>query len=563
MRVVLIAAGFAVLAAPTWLQSWQGEFSAFPVVSAVYLLVIAFLVTTWGRVPTSGPGSRTPLAGVVAGGAGVVLVALAAYRFIDVVLLNPPDPTRGDMLTVIEQAGWRFLQGRNPYSDYQLPWEAGLSYGPPLWGPFMVPALLRLDLRLLTATGQLFIPICCGAAAVFEAGRARMTAAGAWTLLLAGLVFNPDLLRFVSVGHTPVYWPLLPLLAILIVGEHWRAAAAVLGVLVAGRATMTVMVPVLLTAVWHRDRPRALATGLVGAGVVTALLLPFFVWDPGSMWHGMINNYTERIKEIVWHSADQGAIRTIGLTGWLLSHGLERLVDLSQVAALAVVYPIAWRQLRRGASTVPLMALALFAFSMTTVWPVYYAHFDVMFLLTSAALAESAGAMSWRRALGSWPVVLASSAVLVAGTVLVLTRSEPSVVVAEEPGRRWLRDGFGGLEDDGARRYAWIDGARGVVLLPRSRSTGAEIVVTGRPFLAAGNTSMPVTAVLNDVPLGTRQTRGDWQEVRFQAPASAWRIGANELELTFPPARSPKELGLSTDARHLSMAIQRVDVRAE
>jgi hypothetical protein len=38
---------------------------------------------------------------------------------------------------------------------------------------------------------------------------------------LATLVFDPDLLRFVIVGHTPAYWPLLPLFTILIVGKKW------------------------------------------------------------------------------------------------------------------------------------------------------------------------------------------------------------------------------------------------------------------------------------------------------------------------------------------------------
>ncbi len=207
-------------------------------------------------------------------------MAFAAYRFVDAVLLNPPDPNHGDMLTVIEMAGRRFLKGRDPYATYQVPWQVNLPYGPPLWAPFLVPQVLRIDLRLLTASGQLFVPVCCGSVAVLEAARARPVSAAAWVLLLTTLVFNPDLLRFVSVGHTPAYWPLLPLVSVLIVGERWYAAAAVLGVLVAARATMIAVVPIFFMTVWFRDRSRALGAGLIWTAVVAAILLPFFLWDP-------------------------------------------------------------------------------------------------------------------------------------------------------------------------------------------------------------------------------------------------------------------------------------------
>jgi hypothetical protein len=62
------------------------------------------------------------------------------------------------------------------------------------------------------------------------------------------------------------------------------------------------------------------------------------------------------------------------------------------------------------------------------------------------------------------------------------------------------------------------------------------------------------------VSVGTRETAGGWQTLRFQAPASAWRIGSNELVLSFSPIQSPKELGLSGDARHLALAIERIEV---
>ena len=317
--------------------------------SVAFTLVMAALVASWGRPPPAAARSlvsqgadRTGhvwlLASIVAGAAAAGLVALATHRFVDAVLLNPPDPNRGDMLTVIEVAGRRFLRGRDPYAVYQVPWQVYLPYGPALWAPFLVPQALRIDLRLLTASGELVVPICCGVIATLEAARARLMSSASWILLLAAIVFDPDLLRFVTVGHTPAYWPLLPVLAILTssasAGLPRRPCWACWS---RPGVTMTTIVPVFLMAVWFRDRSRTRpACILVLTAVVAALLLPFFLWDPAAMWRGMITNYVQGIKQIVWRSNDGGAIRTIGLTGWLLSHGLERFVELSQACALAV-----------------------------------------------------------------------------------------------------------------------------------------------------------------------------------------------------------------------------------
>ena len=48
--------------------------------------------------------------------------------------------------------------------------------------------------------------------------------------------------------------------------------------------------------------------------------------------------------------------------------------------------------IRGGRRPLPWMALALFVFSMTTLWPVIYLYFDVCLLLVFGALAETAAA---------------------------------------------------------------------------------------------------------------------------------------------------------------------------
>ncbi len=100
-----------------------------------------------------------------------------------------------------------------------------------------------------------------------------------------------------------------------------------------------------------------------------------------------------------------------------------------------------------------------------------------------------------------------------------------------------------------------------MLLLPRGSASTADLVVTGEPFVPPGAPAQVLTAVLNGTSLGTVQAGSGWQTIRFQAPASAWRIGANQIDLYFPETRSPKELGLSDDPRHLAMAIERIDVQ--
>jgi hypothetical protein len=556
-RLLLITAGLVLLASPNWLP--PTDLWLFPVLSLAFTAIVAALMATWIQ-PPSKSASVSASWTIAVGVAAAVLLGTAAHRFVVAVLFNPADPVRGDMLTVIELAGRKFMNGGDPYGVYAVPWQVHLPYGPPLWAPFMLPEILRIDLRLLTVFGQLFVPVCCAAVAIYLATRGRLVLAAGWLVLLAALVFDPDLLRFALVGHTPAYWPLLPLFACLLVQERWSSAAITLGILVAARSTMIAMVPVFVLIVWYRQPSLALRSAVVWGGATAALLLPFFLWDPAAMWSGMITNYLQTIKEVVWRSNDGGAIRTIGLTGWLLSHHLDRLVEASQLLALAVVYVVSWLALRRGSNGLPYMGLALFAFSMTTVWPVYYVHFDVMLFWISGAIAEASASLLNGRLSLAWPAAAACSATLVAAMLLASASAHPAIAVAGPGGADFLVQGFSNREDDGVHRYRWATGTRATVLLPRSSASAADIVITGMPFVPPRESFRAATVVVNGVSVGTRETAGGWQTLRFQAPASAWRIGSNELVLSFSPIQSPKELGLSGDARHLALAIERIEV---
>ena len=259
-----------------------------------------------------------------------------------------------------------------------------------LWGPFLVPQLLRLDFRFLTIVGELFVPVWCGVAATVESARGRIAAAAGWLAVLAALVLMFDVQGFTLIGHTPVYWPLLPLFAALVARSRWVPAACLLGVLVLARTTMVAVVPVFLMAAWIADRRRFPLVLTVLLATIAAVVVPFVVWDYRAIWDNMVLSYPRVMKESVWPVLARSGIETIGLTEWLVERHREALVVPAQLLVMAGVYGASWHAMRRGAAPLPWMALALFAFSMTTLYPVHYLYYDVLLLLVSGAMVGRA-----------------------------------------------------------------------------------------------------------------------------------------------------------------------------
>ncbi|HEX7486282.1 MAG TPA: hypothetical protein VF332_09030 [Vicinamibacterales bacterium] len=555
-RTVAISASLLVFSWPSLSLLWLGTRPSFPLLTLVFVLLIGAIVFFWGRVenPSGLDLSAHAAIRVAFAALSAAIVLYALERWVRAMLYNP---YRADMLIVLREATRRLLGGGDPYGTYHAydaPWTTVLPYGPVLWGPFLVPQMLRMDLRVITIIGELFVPAWCGIAATIEAGRGRVASAVAWVMLLAVVVISIDLPQFTLMGHTPVYWPLLPLFAATVTRKRWLAAAFTLGILIAARSTMVTLGPVLLMGIWVHDRSRTTAAFAIVAATVLALLLPFIIWDYRTIWDGMVASYPRIMKQIVWTSTDRGAINTIGVTGWLLAHHWERLVELTQAATMAAVYGLAWGRIRRGASPLPWMGLSLLCFSLTTLWSVYYIYFDVLFLFVAAAIAET---LHGRLRLKAAFLTLVVTAMVVLATTRLMAGPYPTVVVGSPAAQQLLREGLAGGGQDGARQYALATGARAAIALPRSSTATADILVQCRPFDGRGVESQIVTAILNGQLLWAARLQPGWQTIRFAAPRSVWWIGFNQLELQF----SPVSLGNSgDDPRRTAVAISRVDV---
>jgi hypothetical protein len=283
---------------------------------------------------------------------------------------------------------------------------------------------------------------------------------------------------------------------------------------------MVALVPIFLIAMWAANRRDALLGFVIICATVLLLLSPFLVWDAYAVWDGMVATYPRVMKEVVWTSTGTGATDTLGLTGWLLAHRLERLIEPSQLIAMPVVYGLAWIPILRGARPLPWMGLSLLVFSMTSLWPVFYIYYDVLLLFVSAALAET---LDTRLGLKSWVLTLAVSVALVAG--LLNFRAVPNPEFSA--GSRMAAKAFGH--------------GPSAIALPRRSTSAADIVIgyqTRQPF---DEDDALVTAYLNGKALWTARLLDSPPEMRFVAPTSVWRIGHNRLELkaASPDSTSP------------------------
>lgn len=573
LRTVGLAAGVLVFSWPQLAVLARREAPSFPLLTAIFGLLIVALVVAWPRGlalslskgPQGDHGSpparptlhpAVPIAAIVA----AIVIALALYRWTREVGWQGH---RADMLIVIREATRRFLSGHNPYTtyiSYDAPWTMVMPYGPAMWFPFLLPQLLRVDFRVVAIIGELFIPLWCGVAAVVESARGRIAGAASWLAVLAALLVTFDLAKFTLIGHTPVYWPLLPLFAVMAVRRRWSAAACLLGILVVARTTMVTLIPVFVMAVWKADRRRLPMVLAVLTVTIAAALGPFILWDYRAIWDGMVASYPRVMKAAVWESGGRGAIDTVGVTGWLLEQHREWLVVPVQAVVMIGVYALTWIAIRRGAHPFPWMALALLAFSMTTLWPVYYIYYDVLLLLVSGAMVEALEGSRARMAAKSWLLSLAALVVLTAAAIRTVMSPFPYVAAGEISPGLPLRAGFARSEHDGQRYFSWIVGKEAKIILPRSSATAADIVLTAQSPFDQDDPPQRVTAVLNGRMLEQVAVPAGWQEIRFSSPSSAWWIGFNELQLIFSSTVSPRDVGAGDDPRALALGLSRVDV---
>jgi hypothetical protein len=563
-RLAAVSAAMLVFASPDIARVAFGRSVSYLGVTALLTILVIAIAVTAAHADEPGDVARIAAsrhgAAAVIGVAAAALIAIAAYRW---TALAAWLPYHADMLIVLREATRRFLSGHNPYAvyrSYDAPWDMAMPYGPAMWVPFVGAQLLRLDFRILTIAGQLIVPVWCAIAAAVETARARFASAASWLAVLGAFLFILDIQQYTMIGHTPIYWPLFPLLALTIARRRWIAAAVVLGLLVAARTTMAAIVPVFLMAAFTFERSRFAAVVAALTVTVSAALLPFFVWDPRMLWDSMVLSYPRVMKAAVWPVLAKPGLETIGLTEWLLEHQRESLVVPVQVVVMFVLYVIAWVAIRRRHAPLPWMALALFAFSMTTLYPVHYLYYDVFLLLVCYGLAGTIDAAVAPHLLRPWILSVAAVAALVLVTIVSIASPFPHVEVGRLSRADQLRSGFGAVEHDGSRAFSWVVGREARVVLPRSSAAAADVVLTAESAIDTHDPPQRMIAILNGILVGDTTIPAGAQTIRVAVAEPAWWIGFNELRLVFSSTVVPRDAGGSEDTRPLALALFRVDV---
>ena len=560
-RAVVLCSAILVFALPELARAMSAPVSYAAVTALFTLIVIAFVMTAaqpCARPPAAARPRRAAAAAV--GVAAAAVVVAAAFRWTHLAAWLP---YHADMLIVIREATRRVLRGRNPYTIYRAfdaPWDMAMPYGPALWGPFVAAQLLRLDFRLLTIVGELLVPVWCGIAAALETARGRTASAASWLAVLAVLVIALDVQRYTLIGHTPIYWPLFLLLAATMARRRWVAAACVLGLLVVARTTMVAIVPLFLAGVWTSNKDRFPAALAALTLTIAVALAPFVASDYRAVWDSMVLSYPRVMRSAVWPVLARPGLETIGVTESLIERHHESLVVPAQIAAMLAAYTGGWIAIRRDRPALPWMALALCAFSMTTLYPVHYLYYDVLLLLVADALAPAVAGTPARRIATPWTLSLVATAAL----MVIVTRSValpfPHVVPGRVSRDGELRSGFAPIEHDGQRAFAWVVGHEARIVLPRSSADAADIILTARSPFTVDQPPQQMVAVLNGTVVADVAIPAGPREIRMSAARSTWWIGFNELRLVFSATAIPRESGGGDDRRPLALSVSGVDV---
>jgi len=405
---------------------------------------------------------------------------------------------------------------------------------------------LHADSRLIAFPGLMFVPLACVLCASAESFAGRLLSAAAWIALLVVLAFNEPLRQFVSRAPMPVYWPLLALAAWFVARGWWVRAALATGILSVVGAGLVAFVAIVLIAAWRSGRRSFIP---VLAIFIAAAAVPL-VW-------GGADGHALQLSAGGTHDAAD----TIGLTGLFVRTGHSSAILPVHLAVMIGVYTGAWFALGRGARPLPWMGLALLTIIATTPHPAADSYFDLFVFFVFAALAETGWAEA-RHTARLWMVTLGCSAFVAGSLVWNEIPLDTEIDVGSYRSRPLLARGFADDEEAG-RSFAWVEGTSADVLVPRRSRRAADLVIVCEPHLPTRDSTQQMSVALNGSVLGTVDLHEGWQTVTLPAPSSAWLIGVNSLRLSFTNAISPRDAGISGDARNLSVAFDRIAVRTQ
>lgn len=117
-----------------------------------------------------------------------------------------------------------------------------------------------------------------------------------------------------------------------------------------------------------------------------------------------------------------------------------------------------------------------------------------------------------------------------------------------------IEDGWGAPEQEGATSFRWA-GRQATIRLPLDHAASLRVQIRLHAFAYPGAPPQIVTVSANDHPCAPLAVPPDWQTIECTLDKPSWRSGVNRVALAFAYAARPVDVGLGSDPRALSAAI--------
>ncbi len=297
----------------------------------------------------------------------------------------PLDPTRSDMLPLVQQALQNFVAGREPYTLYSMPWELPLTYLPATWLTYLPAYVLGIDIRYTNlaaelAVGALLAWLCVTLRAAEDP--TTNTRAMVWQyepalLLWAWSFIQPTALHWSLSTTAPIFWLLLSLVLVLTTLRPENSAGPiVLGITLAASPLALLVLPFIAIRWYRTQGARALGRRLAIV-VISALILilPFMLRSPRLFLFGTWQWFNDNslFPRLRWDMDNTWAVMT-GFSGFFWRHGLENLLKPIQTLILGALIWIYWRTSAQSGQLVAILVATFLLFTVFNpiLWPYLY-----------------------------------------------------------------------------------------------------------------------------------------------------------------------------------------------
>jgi hypothetical protein len=138
------------------------------------------------------------------------------------------------------------------------------------------------------------------------------------------------------------------------------------------------------------------------------------------------------------------------------------------------------------------------------------------------------------------------------------TYSNIEIDLGETGDDNFLGHGWLTPERDPQQSFRWASGAAASILVPLKEAAPYRLDLTCSPFVPPNHAPQSLTILVNGAPIATLTLQPGMAQYQVPVPASALRRNLNGIRFEFGYSMSPRDAGLSNDARSLAVMFDRI-----